>query len=54
MELKELLNRMCLPAKQKLNDEELIKNEENNISEVITNVRLINRSFLKKKQILSP
>jgi hypothetical protein len=38
MELREILSRMCLPVKPKLTEEEMIKNEENNISEVITNV----------------
>jgi hypothetical protein len=38
MELRELLNRVSLPVKAKINEEEAIKNEENNISEVMTNV----------------
>ena len=38
MELRELLNRVSLPVKAKINEEEAIKNEENNISEVMTNL----------------
>ena len=38
MELKEILNRLSMPVKPKINEEELIKNEENNISEVMNNV----------------
>ncbi len=41
MELKEILNRISQPIKPKLNEEEMIKNEESNISEVITNVLLL-------------
>jgi hypothetical protein len=38
MELKEILNRTILPVRPKINEEEAIKNEENNITEVMTNV----------------
>jgi hypothetical protein len=41
MEFKELLNRVSVPIKQKVNEEELIKAEESNISEVILNVKII-------------
>jgi hypothetical protein len=38
MEFKEILNRVSIPIKQKINEEELIKAEESNISDVILNV----------------
>jgi hypothetical protein len=42
MELKEILNRTILPVRPKINEEEAIKNEENNITEVMTNVIINN------------
>ena len=41
MEFKELLNRVSIPIKPKINEEEAIKAEESNISEVILNVNKI-------------
>jgi hypothetical protein len=38
MEFKEILSRLSIPAKTKVNEEEQIKAEENNLSEVILNV----------------
>ncbi len=38
MELKELLNRVSIPIKKKINEEEAIKAEEANVLEVIMNV----------------
>lgn len=46
MEFKELLGRLCMPIKQKVNEEELIKAEEANITDVLVNVRYI---CLRKK-----
>lgn len=40
MEFKELLNRLSLPVKPKQNEEDIIKTEEGNISEVILNVEI--------------
>jgi len=40
MELKEILNKTILPLRPKINEEEAIKNEENNITEVMTNVTI--------------
>lgn len=40
MELKEILNKTILPVRPKINEEEAIKNEENNITEVMTNVTI--------------
>ena len=34
-----MLNRVSIPVKQKVNEEEMLKEEENNISEVIINVK---------------
>lgn len=56
MEFKEILSRLSVPVKQKVNEEELIRNEETNFSEVIINVKIIKNinlfSFHKKIQIL--
>jgi hypothetical protein len=41
MECKELINRMMIPVKPQFNDEELIKLEESNLTEVISNVCLL-------------
>jgi hypothetical protein len=38
MEFKELLTRLSIPVKKKLNEEELIKQEETNFSETLINV----------------
>jgi hypothetical protein len=40
MELKEILIKLSMPLKPKLNEEELIKNEENNLSDAILAVNL--------------
>jgi hypothetical protein len=41
MEFKEILSRLSIPAKPKVKEEEQIKAEENNLSEVILNVRIL-------------
>ena len=41
MEFKEMLVRCSIPIKNKMNEEELIKLEENNFSETIINVKSI-------------
>jgi hypothetical protein len=41
MDLKEVLGRLTVPIKQKVNEDELIKAEENNLSEVILNVEIV-------------
>lgn len=46
MEYKELLNRISIPVKPKINEDELIKAEENNISEVIQNVKILFKILL--------
>jgi len=38
MEVKEILSKLTIPIKEKINEDDLIKNEENNITEVIMNV----------------
>jgi hypothetical protein len=54
MEFKELLEKLSVPVKPKLNEEDQIKAEENNLSDVILNVNIsvLIFSFLKKIQIL--
>ena len=42
MEFTELLSRISLPIKQRISDNEALKNEETNFSEAIMNV---NKSF---------
>jgi hypothetical protein len=41
MEFKEILSSLSIPKKPKVNEEEQIKAEENNLTEVILNVRKI-------------
>jgi hypothetical protein len=38
MEFKEILSRLSIPLKPKVNEEELIKQEETNFSETLINV----------------
>lgn len=55
MEFKEILSRLSIPSKPKANEEEQIKAEENNLSEVILNVivfkLILSYSFPRKIQI---
>jgi len=38
MEVKEILSKLTIPIKEKINEDDQIKNEENNITEIIMNV----------------
>jgi hypothetical protein len=40
MEFKEILSRLSIPVRAKVNEEELIKLEETNFSETLINVKL--------------
>lgn len=49
MEIKEILSKLTIPIKPKINEDDQIKNEENNITEVIMNVNFDSILVLSKK-----